>query len=421
VKLEDIGFYTLENERAKNASEKSPLWRNELIITSRCNFNCPYCRGTDINGEKRDMAFDEIKKVVDFFALNKIKNVRLSGGEPTVHRDILEIVKYIKTTCNEIRHIAISTNGYASIDLYRELIGAGVNDFSISLDACCSSVGDMMSGGVTGSWVKVTNNIREISMLTYVTVGMVFTQENAPQLRESILFAHDLGVSDIRIISAAQWDDFEIFENLDIPEAILDAHPILAYRVRNFKQKRNVRGISETDARRCGLLLDDMIVKGDYHYPCVIKMREGCEPIGKTSDADVRGDRFRYFKGCNCYQDATCKKNCLDVCVDYNNKFLIEKIKAQVTVERILSDSFTWDAWSAGSVHDFGIEHFRFDNCARYRDTLLQGLVGYCFAEEVSCRPKTNHVALLYDLDGSRFWFHVRNDEFYELFIIDAE
>lgn len=420
MKLEEIGFCTLEDERARNASAKSPLWRNELIITSRCNFNCPYCRGTDINGEKRDMTFDEIKKVVDFFAVNEIKNVRLSGGEPTVHRDIVEIVKYIKSTCNEIRHIAISTNGYSDLELYRELVNAGVNDFSISLDACCSSVGDMMSGGVTGSWVKVVNNIREISKLTYVTVGMVFTQENAPQLRDSILFAHELGVSDIRIISAAQWNDFGIFENLNLPQEVLDAHPILAYRIRNFKHKRNVRGIGESDARRCGLLLDDMIVKGDYHYPCVIKMRDGCSPIGKTSDVNVRQDRERYFKRCDCYNDPTCQRNCLDVCVDYNNKFLREKIMQQSVVNKIGSDGFTWDSWSAGSIHDFGIDHFRFDNCATYKDTVSRGLVGYCFAEELQCRPKTNNVALMYEVDGVSFWFHVRNDEFYEMFIMDA-
>ena len=98
MKLENIGFYTLEDKRAQCANETTPLWRNELIITSRCNFNCPYCRGTDIDGQKRDMTFEEIKKVVDFWAKNRIKNVRLSGGEPTVHPYILDIVKYIKST-----------------------------------------------------------------------------------------------------------------------------------------------------------------------------------------------------------------------------------------------------------------------------------------------------------------------------------
>ena len=44
MKLEEIGFYTLDDERAKHASETSPLWRCELLLTNKCNFHCPYCR-----------------------------------------------------------------------------------------------------------------------------------------------------------------------------------------------------------------------------------------------------------------------------------------------------------------------------------------------------------------------------------------
>jgi MoaA/NifB/PqqE/SkfB family radical SAM enzyme len=320
MKLEQIGFYTLSDERAKNASHKSPLWRNELIITSRCNFNCPYCRGTDINGFNGDMKLEDIKTIIDIWAEHDLQNVRFSGGEPTIHKDFKEIIRYTKETCKNIKHIAISTNGYNDLKYYKELIDLGVNDFSISLDACCASVGDIMSGGVTGSWEKVVNNIKEISKLTYVTLGVVIGKENVSQMVETIEFAHDLGVSDIRVISTAQWNEIGIFKNLYIREELLLAHPILNYRANHFKEEINVRGIKDTDSKKCGLILDDMIVKGKYHYPCVIKMREGCEPIGEIT-GDVREDRKNYFEIHNSHNDEICKKNCLDVCIDYNNKF----------------------------------------------------------------------------------------------------
>ena len=415
MRLENIGFYTLSDKRAKNSCVNSPLWRNELIITSRCNFNCPYCRGTDINGKKGDMSFEDIKKVIDFWASEKIQNIRLSGGEPTIHPDILEIVKYIKETCTDIKHIAISTNGYSSLDLYKELIENGVNDYSISLDACCSSIGDLMSGGVTGSWNKVVENIKELSKLTYVSVGMVFDKQNVDDMYNSILFAHDLGVADIRIISAAQWNDFGIFKDLKLPDYVLEKHPILKYRINNFVNQRNVRGITDTDSHKCGLLIDDMIVKGDYHYPCVIKMREGCDPIGKITDSTVRQDRLNYYENHDCYKDEICKKNCLDVCVDYNNKFERFQIKNQSNIPQLDETLFTFERWSAGSIHDFGIEHFRYDNLQKYKNVLLSNLVGYCFAENLSCRPKENHVALMYEKDNDFMWFHIRNNEFIEI------
>ena len=74
------------------------------------------------------------------------------------------IYRYTKEKCSEIKHIAISTNGYSDIQLYKELISLGVNDFSISLDACCSSVGDMMAGNIKGSWNKVIKNIKELDL-----------------------------------------------------------------------------------------------------------------------------------------------------------------------------------------------------------------------------------------------------------------
>lgn len=415
MKLEQIGFYTLEDKRAKNSSSTSPLWRNELIITARCNFNCPYCRGTDIDGKNGDMELLEIKKVIDMWAENNVQNVRFSGGEPTIHKDFKEVIRYTKEKCTQIKHIAVSTNGYSSLGYYKELIELGVNDYSISLDACCPSIGDMMAGGVVGSWEVVTKNIKELSKLTYVTVGMVFDKQNTPQMKEAIEFAHSLGVADIRIISASQWNDFSIFENLDLSDEILNAHPILKYRVHNFKDGKNVRGITDIDSHRCGLILDDTIIKGKYHYPCVIKMREGCSPIGEVS-ADIRQKREMYYKAHDCYKDETCKKNCLDVCVDYNNKHERFKIE-RTSLTKLHPLDFTYDIWANGNIHDLGIIS-RYDDITKEksRQIIKEYAIGWCFGESLYVRPKINHVAVMFEKENERFWFHVRNNEFVEIF-----
>jgi cyclic pyranopterin phosphate synthase len=203
MKLEDIGFYTLSNERVKQVNKNSPLWRCELILTDRCNFKCPYCRGlsSDISG---DLPLWKAKFIVQSWIMNGLKNIRFSGGEPTLYKGLQNLI--YMCNINSVEHIAISTNGSANFEIYQELINLGVNDFSISLDACCSSFGEKMSGGVKGVWEKVIDNIQKISKLTYVTVGIVITEDNINSLNEIILFADNLGVSDIRIISAAQYN-----------------------------------------------------------------------------------------------------------------------------------------------------------------------------------------------------------------------
>jgi len=155
MKLEEIGFYTLDDDRVRNTSETSPLWRCELLITSKCNFKCPYCRGTDT---KADITLYDAIDTVDKWIHQGLKNVRFSGGEPTLIKWLPDIVTYCAD--NNVKRIAISSNGSADRKVYEDLLECGVNDFSISLDACCSSVGDMMAGGIKGVWQKIVDNIK---------------------------------------------------------------------------------------------------------------------------------------------------------------------------------------------------------------------------------------------------------------------
>lgn len=322
-KLEEIGFYSLSDERCKNTSMSSQMKRCEMIITEYCNFKCPYCRGLkpEIYGSRKHkmLSLDEVKQNIDYWCENEpLENIRFSGGEPTLHPDIKEIVKYSKE--KGIKRIAISTNGSNKLELYKELINLGVNDYSISLDACCAEDGDKMSGGVKGSWNIVTENIKEISKLTYVTVGVVLTDDNIESCVDTIRFAHQLGVSDIRIISSAQSNIY--IRGLEkIEQYILDAHPILKYRVDNILNNNlGVRGISENDNNRCPLVLDDSIIASDLHFPCVIYFREGGKPIGKIGP-NMRKERYEWFLNHNTHEDPICKGQCLDVCRSYSNKY----------------------------------------------------------------------------------------------------
>jgi hypothetical protein len=174
-----------------------------------------------------------------------------------------------------------------------------------------------MAGGVYGAWEQVVTSIRRLAAEVYTTVGIVITPETADKLTETVMFAHGLGVADIRIITAAQWDG-KI--KLAIPQSVLDQHPILSYRINNIIQGRSVRGIHATDSNRCGLATDDSAVMGNYHYPCIIHMREGGEPIGEVGP-NMRAERVKWAETHDTHTDPICKKNCIDVCVDYNNKF----------------------------------------------------------------------------------------------------
>lgn len=318
MKLEDIGFYTLNDRRARTASEFTDLQRCELILTDRCNFSCPYCRGlrSEISG---DLPYYKAVETLTFWIDEGLQNVRFSGGEPLLYKGLEELVQLCAD--NSVKRIAVSSNGSLEIKRYLRLIDAGVNDFSISLDACCAADGDAIAGGRKGSWNKVVNNITELSKLTYVSVGMVFTEANIDSCVDSVLFAHSLGVSDIRVIPSAQFNQALTRLGKALPDKVLDKYPILKYRIQNIRKGRHVRGIQETDCTHCPLALDDMVVAAGYHFPCVIYMREGGYPIGEIGDPDLRHKRMLFSEYHNTHHSRICRENCLDVCIDYNNKW----------------------------------------------------------------------------------------------------
>lgn len=310
MRLEDIGFYTLSEARVASSSVNSRMMRAELLLTARCNFHCPYCRG--VGG--KDVSLVNALEIIRLWTDDGLYALRLSGGEPLLYKGLDTLVR--AAAAGGVERIAISSNGSFPLHRYLELIDAGVNDLSISLDACCAEDGDRMAGGVKGAWNRVVANIRALSDQTYLTVGVVLTQDNAPRINDIIAFAADLGVADVRIIPAAQ--DGDRLGTVVVDPALLARLPILRYRIDNLRAGAPVRGLSETDSNRCGLVLDDAAVCEGQHYPCIIYLREGGDSIGPVGP-DMRAARAAWSASHDTHEDIICGRNCLDVCVAYNN------------------------------------------------------------------------------------------------------
>lgn len=304
--LDDIGFYTMVEERIKGFNNASPMWRCEIEITDRCNFHCPYCRGLQVKGDM------PLEKVYALIKLWRAKNLRFSGGEPTLHKDLPEMVKYAK----KYGRVAVSSNGSRPWKVYEELLACGVSDFSISLDACCSSTADIMAGS-KGTYSTILENIKLLAQKVYVTVGIVVTKDNLQEIQATIRLAHDLGVADIRVIPAAQFG--KVLSAIVLPQEILAAHPILKYRLEQARLQKPVRGLGADDAHKCWLVTDDSCVAGNKYYPCVIYMRELGAPIGRVGE-NMRQGRIAWRDSHDTHKDKICVGNCLDVCREFNNE-----------------------------------------------------------------------------------------------------
>jgi molybdenum cofactor biosynthesis enzyme MoaA len=321
MKMQDIGFYTLSDERCENLSSTSQMVRGGMIVTDRCNFKCPYCQGLreEFQG---DMPIATAISVLDQWCEQGLENVRFSGGEPLLYPYIEALVMYAKD--RGVKMIGLSSNGSFPFEKYDRLRMLGVNDFGFSLDACAADECDKMAGinsveaGIR-TISQVVTNIRKLAATTYVTAGIVLTDENVDLLPKLVKYAHDLGVADIRLTLASQ-DGAGIPPGLDsIPQYILDEHPILAYRVANAKNGRPVRSLREGDSPRCYVPVDDNVVAGNHHFPCMIYMREKGDPIGEIGP-NMRTERVMWTVTHDVTKDPICRANCLDFCADHNNK-----------------------------------------------------------------------------------------------------
>lgn len=107
-----------------------------ISLTERCNLRCDYCmpaEGVPLQPKNKLLTTEEILRLARIFVEQGVRKIRLTGGEPTVRRDIVEIVAQMKAL-PELEQIGITTNGLVLTRLLLPLQRAGLDNLNISLD-----------------------------------------------------------------------------------------------------------------------------------------------------------------------------------------------------------------------------------------------------------------------------------------------
>lgn len=120
-----------------------------ISVTDRCNERCLYCMPAGYKGwgQKADhLTADELLKVVAAATELGFRKFRLTGGEPLLRADIVEIARRIRELPG-VQHLALSTNGLRLASHARDLREAGVHSVNISLDALSPDVYRRITGG----------------------------------------------------------------------------------------------------------------------------------------------------------------------------------------------------------------------------------------------------------------------------------
>lgn len=108
-----------------------PVRSMRIQVNTTCNFGCFFCHmeGTGVHSES--MSADEIERVVKVAARWGVNKIKFTGGEPTLRRDILDIVRMTRKYISG--NISMTTNGIMLPKIARELKEAGLDRINISL------------------------------------------------------------------------------------------------------------------------------------------------------------------------------------------------------------------------------------------------------------------------------------------------
>jgi GTP 3',8-cyclase len=165
-----------------------------LSLTDRCDLACIYCRPHRHDGyleERLDL--EAWQTMVRGLVTAGVRRVRLTGGEPLLHRDLVAVVRFLSTL--ELDDVAITTNATRLAKLARPLREAGLRRLNISVDTLeperfeRMTRGGKLDGVLRGIDEAVAVGFDELKLNAVVVRG-----ENDTELESLVRWSWDRGI-----------------------------------------------------------------------------------------------------------------------------------------------------------------------------------------------------------------------------------
>jgi GTP 3',8-cyclase len=108
-----------------------------VSVTDKCNFRCRYCmpaEGLEWLPHSEVLSFEEIERLVGLLSAMGVDEVRLTGGEPLVRRELPVLVEKLARVAG-VRDLSLTTNGVLLDRFAGPLVAAGLRRINVSLDS----------------------------------------------------------------------------------------------------------------------------------------------------------------------------------------------------------------------------------------------------------------------------------------------
>ena len=260
-----------------------PLESIRISVTQRCNLNCFYCHreGEDYQ-QKGEMTPEEIQKIVAIAASFGLGKVKLTGGEPLLRKDILDIVTKIHETPG-IKEVSMTTNGTLLSEYAYSLKKAGLARVNVSLDTLIAEKFRQITGVDNLKAVILGIEKAKDAGLHPVKVNMVLLKGlNEHEVSEMIDFAkkNDVILQIIELETPVESEWYRRYHaSLDAVEHLLEGMAeSISIRKMHHRKKYHLKGGGEVE-----------IVKPMHNT----EFCSHCNRIRVTSDGKLKPCLFR--------------------------------------------------------------------------------------------------------------------------------
>ena len=207
---------------------RRPLRSLRVSVTDRCNLRCNYCMPQEeyvwLPREKL-LTFEEIARLVEVFTALGVEDVRLTGGEPLLRRDLPALVRMLASN-SRIRDLAMTTNGVLFAEHAEELRKAGLHRVTLSLDTLRPERFLALTGRDTHSQVLAgIAAARRAGFANLKLDTVVWRGTNEDELADLIEFGREAG-AEVRFIEymdvggATDWSLDKVFSRAEMLEKL---------------------------------------------------------------------------------------------------------------------------------------------------------------------------------------------------------
>ncbi|MBT6773665.1 radical SAM protein [archaeon] len=279
----------------------------QLKPTFRCNMKCPYCsvhvHGTKIYPEKKEATTSEFYNLLEKYSNNGATILNITGGEPLLRKDIVELLKYSKKIGF---YVILNTDGILLNNFLdnNEFVNS-IDKLRISLDS--PTIHDKIRG-TKNTFDKITKNIKKARKKKVdVTINSVIFKDNFHEMESLCKLAKKL---DSKItLTPANYYEFTVSSKKENPTKFNNINrELFVKKVKKLKKEyKNLVNTNqhldhlinkEQSNKKCDALsyVATILPDGKLALPCEIYVKESIDIREKSIKEITKSGKFIQYK-----------------------------------------------------------------------------------------------------------------------------